>query len=154
MSNKYYIVFLSLFFGTWIIGIMLGYKIGINTTDSLDTRLFIINKGELPKKRGELITFYAPNNELHKEPFVKIVGGIEGDIVMEENRNFYINGEFIGRAKKYSKTGEKAEIGFTGVIPKGCYFVYSKHKDSYDSKYKKIGLVCGADVIGIAYPLL
>ena len=130
------------------------YAIGINMTDSLPGTIYLIAKGKLPKSRDEYISFKAPNNKLHEQPFVKLVGGVEGDIVTEKSRKFYINGKFIGYAKKRSKTGEEVELGFTGSIPKGCYFVYSKHKDSYDSKYKDIGLVCGADVIGSARPIL
>ena len=130
------------------------YSIGINMTDSLPDKIYLISKGKLPKAKGEYISFNAPNNQIHKQPFLKLVGGIEGDIVEEESRKFYINGKFVGYAKKHSQTGEKAELGFTGVIPKGCYFVYSDHKDSYDSKYKNIGLICGADVIGSARPII
>ena len=130
------------------------FTVGINLTDSLPGRVFIIHKGINPSVKGELIAFIAPNNKLHDEPFLKLVGGIEGDVVKEQSRKFYINGNYIGFAKEYSKRGEKTELGFTGVIPKDCYFVYSNHKDSYDSKYKNIGLVCGADVIGSATPML
>jgi conjugal transfer pilin signal peptidase TrbI len=129
------------------------YTIGVNLTDSLPEQIYLISKDKMPRTRDDYISFHAPNNKLHKEPFLKLVGGIEGDIVEEKSRNFYINGVPIGYAKEYSKTGEKIELGFTGVIPKGCYFVYSNHKDSYDSKYKDIGLVCRADVIGTALPI-
>lgn len=130
------------------------YVIGINMTDSLPGKVYLITKGKLPESKDEYISFKAPGNKVHEQPFIKLVGGIEGDIVTEEFRKFYINGKFIGYAKKHSKTGEKVELGFTGSIPKGCYFVYSNHKDSYDSKYKDIGLVCGADVIGAVHPIL
>lgn len=149
--NRMLIVVLSIWFAITIIS---SYCIlGINLTDSLDTKAFIIKKGDIPIARGEYIAFEAPNNGIHNNTFVKIVGGVEGDVVKEESRKFYINDSYIGRAKEYSKKGDKAELGFTGVIPKGCFFVYSKHKDSYDSKYKNIGLVCVPNIIGSAYPI-
>jgi len=155
MSNKFIKICLCLvlpMLGVYTFGSY--YTIGINMTDSLPNKLYLIAKGKLPTSRGEYIAFNAPNNKIHEQSFVKLVGGIEGDIVEEESRKFYINGMLIGFAKEYNKKGEKTELGFTGVIPKGCYFVYSNHKDSYDSKYKNIGLVCGADVIGSAFPIL
>ena len=152
MANK----FIKLCFVLPMLGVYAfsSYCIGINMTDSLPDKIYLISKGNLPKAAGEYISFNAPNNKIHEQAFLKLVGGIEGDIVKEESRKFYINGEFIGYAKEHSKTGEKTELGFTGVIPKGCYFVYSDHKDSYDSKYKNIGLICAADVIGSARPII
>jgi conjugal transfer pilin signal peptidase TrbI len=155
MANKF--IKLCLYLALPILGVYAFssyYSIGINMTDSLPDKIYLISKGNLPKAAGEYISFNAPNNKMHEQAFLKLVGGIEGDIVKEESRKFYINGEFIGYAKEYNKKGEKTELGFTGVIPKGCYFVYSDHKDSYDSKYKNIGLICAADVIGSARPII
>jgi conjugal transfer pilin signal peptidase TrbI len=148
------IIFLTLFNVGIIYALTTNYKLLINTSYSLDNFAFIVKKNALPQQAGEYIAFNAPSNQLYDKPFVKIVAGIPGDRLEVRNRVFYINGKEICRAKEYSKTGMPLEIGPTGVLPPGSYFVYSPNKDSYDSRYKNVGWVKSRDIIGIATPIL
>lgn len=49
----------------------------------------------------------------------------------------------MGRAKEYTlKLHRPLHVNeFTGVIPKGYYYVHTDHKDSFDSRYNEIGLI-------------
>ena len=44
--------------------------------------------------------------------------------------------------------------GPTGVLPRGCYFVATPNKDSFDSRYAAIGWICRAQVIGVGEAIL
>jgi conjugal transfer pilin signal peptidase TrbI len=86
--------------------------------------------------------------------FVKMVKGVPGDVVTREGRDYYINGVKVATAKEFSLKGEPLELGPTGIIPAGRYFVWTPHKDSLDSRYGRAGWISQDDVIGRAKPLL
>lgn len=137
---------------------MLGYglspfiKVGINITNSLDGYVFLIVKNEMPKK-NELVAFWPPENELYKDIwFVKYLMGVPGDVVtVKDNRMFYLNDQYIGRAKEKTHSGLDLEMSSPGVIGAGSYFVWTPMEDSFDSRYKKIGLITKDRFIGRAY---
>lgn len=124
-------------------------KIGFNNSESLPGSIFLVIKnGEI--NRGDLVAFYPPKNPNYKTWFVKYLVGLPGDKVREYNRDFFINDRFIGRAKEYSKQGIKLEKTTSRVIEKGFFFMWTPHKDSYDSRYQDIGLIPSDRVIGRA----
>ena len=53
-----------------------------------------------------------------------------------------------------SRFGEPLALGPTGIIPKGCYFVATGHKDGFDSRYGAIGWICAKSVLGVGRPVL
>lgn len=148
------VVFLCMGLLTWLLSPY--YRIAINETHSLPGHVYIIKRGVLPK-RGDLITFRLPMSGVKYYPpgyqFTKIAKGVAGDRVEYRGREVFINGEKIGIAKEYSQKGEPLELGFSGVIPPGHYFAWTPHKDSYDSRYRDIGLVSPEQVIGSAVPV-
>lgn len=149
-SVKALIVCLSIGIVIEVLGIK--YKMVHNYTESLPQPFFVVEKNILPEK-GQFIAFRVPRNPYYQEgtEFVKIVGGVTGDVVsMDSERNFYVNGHLIGKAKEHSKTGQPLATGPVGRIPAGRYFVYTPHKDSYDSRYKDIGWVSKTQVVGKA----
>ena len=111
---------------------VLHYQFAWNTTNSLPQKLFIIKIGRLPAKN---------------------VIGASNDIVTKQGQAFYINGEKIAVAKTHSLKGRSLQTGTVGMIPKGKYFVWTPHIDSYDSRYDEIGLIDERTIIGVAYPL-
>lgn len=145
------VVFLGMWVLTWLASPY--YSIAINETHSLPGHVYIIKRGDLPGK-GDLITFHLPMSGVKYYPpgyqFTKIVKGVAGDRVEYRGRDVYINDENVGIAKEYSQKGEPLELGFSGVIPAGYYFAWTPHKDSYDSRYKDIGLVSPERVVGSA----
>lgn len=130
------------------------YAIGVNVTDSLPHTVFWIKKGALPTTQDKYLVFKKEGNKRYgNSSFVKCIGGRANDLIIESNNEYFINGNYLGTAKAFSKDGEPTEKTLPGIIPKGHYFVYSLHKDSYDSKYKEVGLIAASDVIGVAYPI-
>lgn len=146
------VLFLTPAMALWLISSSV--CIAINTTDSLEHKMFIVVKDILPDSHDEYVMFKAPNNGIYNDSFLKKVGGVPGDMVWRENRTYYVNDRQIGKAKDRSRKGEPAEMGSIGRLPEGKYFVYSNHEDSYDSRYKNIDWVDVRDVIGVAYPIL
>ena len=106
---------------------------------------------ELERPQSELLTRHfgtAPH------PFGKRVVGVAGDRVTERDRRFFINGRAVALAKPASRRGEPLALGPTGIIPRGCYFVATEHKDSFDSRYAAIGWICRPRVLGVGRPVL
>ncbi len=119
------------------------YMLGISETPSLPETVFLIVKHELPKK-GELLVFRAPKTVKYYPVgfrFTKIVRGVSGDRVSFEGRRVFVNGQYLGVAKERSQQGKPLDLGPSGIIPSGHYFVWTPHKDSYDSRYADIGWI-------------
>ena len=131
------------------------YRFMINATGSLPNFGFLVKLGTYPIKDGEYAAFYPPHNKYYNDkPFIKIVGGLEGGTVIEQDRIFYVGEKEIGYAKETSIKGDKLDPGPVGVIPPGQYFMYSPHRDSYDSRYSQIGWIPRSRIIGVAIPVL
>jgi conjugal transfer pilin signal peptidase TrbI len=88
------------------------------------------------------------------KPFGKHVMGVAGDRVTENKRIFYVSGKPVATAKTHSKRGEPLELGPTGIIPPGCVFVATAHKDGFDSRYAAIGWICRQRIFGVGRPIL
>ena len=126
-------------------------KIGFNATDSVDGFLFLIVKTKMPKK-GELAAFWPPKNDFYQDIwFVKYVKGISGDHVTRKGASFFINNEYIGDAKVKSKGGVILQPNQGGEIPEEHYFMWTSHKDSFDSRYDQINWIHQSRIIGRAY---
>ncbi|HAM52308.1 MAG TPA: hypothetical protein DCP92_17035 [Nitrospiraceae bacterium] len=73
------------------------------------------------------------------QPFVKKLGCAEGEQLESagpEGRDFYCNGQYLGTAKHFSKTGKPLKtFQYKGVVPKGYLFAIGETRDSYDSKF-------------------
>ena len=129
-----------------------------NITPSLPQKYWLIAKGKTPK-RGNYICFTlseetAKKNNLPSSiKFTKQVIGVEGDNITLKNRDFYINDKYVATAKTHSLKGEPLTPSSEGVLGKGQYYVFTPHKDSFDSRYQKMGWVNQEQIIGVAYPL-
>ena len=130
------------------------FVFGINSSTSLPPRVFLIHRGEAPA-RGQYVAFRWEGGGPHPAgtTFVKIVAGVPGDAVKRSERDFFVNGEFVGTAKTHSGLGEPLDPASAGVIPIGRYFVRAPHPDSLDSRYRLPGLIAQSQIIGRAYAL-
>ena len=147
--------------------------IGFNQSHSLSGRVFLIVKGTLPKEKFNKVVFksFEEMEDIRKngskyptayKSKVKDVVGFSGDIISVKKANgikhIYINEQDYGVIKEFSLKGEKlypiVEVNNSLVIPQGYYFVWTPHKDSYDSRYKSIGLIHKSQIIGRAYEIL
>ena len=131
------------------------FMLGIYISPSLPERAFLIHKREHSLARGDYVSFIWRGQKFFPSgiPFTKIVMGVPGDAVSFVDREVYINGKPIALAKFRSKHGEPLELGLTGVIPPGMYYVHGTHPDSLDSRYAVTGWIRADQVIGRAYPI-
>jgi conjugal transfer pilin signal peptidase TrbI len=60
----------------------------------------------------------------------------------------------VALAKPATRFGEPLALGPTGTIPRGCYFVGTPHRDSFDSRYAAIGWACRPRIIGVGEAIL
>ena len=132
----------------------------INVSPSLPNWAFWVDRTVVPT-RGDYIFFLPPRSALlerhfGKEPraFGKRVMGVAGDVVTRQGPVFFINGRPVATAKPRTRTGEPLALGPTGVIPRGCYFVATPHKDGFDSRYAAIGWICRARILGTGRAIL
>ena len=130
------------------------YGFGLNASPSLPYRLFLIHKGEMPQ-RGEYIAFRWHGGGPYPAgvTFVKIVAGMSGDTVTRVDRDFFVNATHVGQAKAVSRQGVPLDLGPTGVLPAGRYYLREPHPDSLDSRYRLTGWVSEDQIIGRAYAL-
>ena len=126
------------------------YYVGINLSDSINKKIFIYQKNiSYQPKIGDLIIFKVPKNDPYfgNKEFVKKIIGVKGDEISQQDREYTIN-KIKVRAKIFAKNGERLK-NFNlkeNTIPHNHYFVYSNHKDSYDSRY--FGYVSRNQIIG------
>jgi conjugal transfer pilin signal peptidase TrbI len=130
------------------------FAFGLNASESLPQHVFLIRKGEQPA-RGQYVAFRWPGGGPYAAgaTFVKILAGMPGDTVTRIERDFFVNGEFMGTAKTRSRSGASLDAGPTGVISSGRYYVRAPHPDSLDSRYELTGWIAPSQIIGRAYAL-
>ncbi|VAW82982.1 hypothetical protein MNBD_GAMMA12-3105 [hydrothermal vent metagenome] len=130
------------------------YSISINLTESLPGHVYWVNKKYYPKK-GELIAFKISENPFYKKNmmFIKIVGGLAGDMVTQKDNVYFINGRQVGRWHAQATSGQAMTKGPVGLIPEGYYFVYTPHSRSFDSRYGRVGWIHKLKVVGTAVEL-
>lgn len=132
------------------------FTLTFNVSESLPQSVFLVLKGDKSALAiGEYVAFRWVGNE----PFapgtglLKRVGGVPGDVVTAVDREFYVNGQAVGRAKSHSKMGRPLAIGPVGRIPADHYYMRAPHRDSLDSRYALTGWVSTDQVIGRAVPV-
>lgn len=130
------------------------FMFGLNASPSLPVNLFLIHKGTAPAQ-GQYVAFRWAGGGPHPAgtTFVKLIAGSPGDVVTRIDRDFFINGTQVGRAKPFSRQGVPLEPGPTGTLPAGHYYVRAPHPDSLDSRYRLTGWVSQSQIIGRAYAL-
>jgi conjugal transfer pilin signal peptidase TrbI len=132
---------------------------GFNATESLPARMFLVLKWDKEVKAGDLVAFKWTGSKPYPPGllFVKVVGGVGGDTVTRQGRQYAVNGQAIAEAREYGSRGPMAgvplELGPTGTIPQGHYFVHTPHPQSLDSRYALLGWVRPDQVIGRAVVL-
>lgn len=134
------------------VAMFLPYSIGINMTESLPYKYFVISKRDHDFKVGDYVMFNK-DNQFYNKPFIKIIGGIPGDIIEGRSDGIYNKDLFLGQAKSEGITGVKLYASKLGEVKAKEYYVYSSHRDSLDSRYKAIGNIEARYVIGKAYPI-
>lgn len=132
----------------------------INASESLPNWAFMVSLGQFPA-RGDYVIFDPGKDPLtikhfgaHPSPFAKIAYGLPGDVVTRDGQDVAVNGKVVVRIKPLTKQGEALVPGPIGVVPRGCVFAGTPHKDGFDSRYKAIGFVCRDRLLGVGSAVL
>ena len=122
-----------------------------NIDQSLPGWVYEIDRHAMPV-RHQIAGIKVPRNPYYPDgaPFLKIIGGIPGDVVTRHDNTFYVNGVAMVEVKTETQNGYPLTPGPTGIIPPGRYFVFTPHKDSYDSRYAEIGWITSEHILGTA----
>ena len=136
----------------WVLSTHFG--IAINLSHSLPQKVWLIRFSQNPKK-GDYVLFKAPLSVGLGEDgtVIKQVIGVPGDTVLRIDRDFFINGSYVAKAKAFSHQQEPLEPGPQGLLTEGQYYVWTPHKDSFDSRYAKMGWIDASQLLGVAYAL-
>ena len=130
------------------------YTLGLNVTESLPARFFLIHRGVQPA-RGDYVAFRWMGGGPYKAgaTFVKVLAGLPGDEVTRVDGEYFVNCYPVGKAKSVSRQGTALEPGPTGTLPDGSYYVRAPHPDSLDSRYALTGWVSLSQIFGRAHAL-
>jgi len=145
----------------WLLVALLAFSryftISINVSNSLPGTIFLIQKGAKPQK-GDLVAFrYAGGGPYHQGVlFLKRLVGTTGAAVSTKDigdgyRDFFVNGQDVGRAKPISSDGLPLAPGPEGAIPPGHYYMAAPNPDSLDSRYALVGWVGEDQIVGRAF---
>ena len=136
------------------------HAVFINATDSLPNWALLVEAGRFPS-RGDYVVFDPGHDPLvvshfgsKPRPFAKIAYGIPGDTISRDSIRVLVNGHEVSRLKPLTRQGEVLVPGPTGVVPRGCIYAGTPHKDGFDSRYAAIGFVCRDRLIGVGKPIL
>ncbi len=126
------------------------FRLGFNVSHSIEGTVFIILKGS-EIRRGDMVAFYPPANPYKNDMwFVKYAAGFAGDSIEVKGREILLNGVSLGIAKEKTLSGKPLHVTGGGTIRQGEIFVWTPHKDSYDSRYQEIGNIPAGSVFGRA----
>lgn len=132
-----------------------------NWTDSLPYLVAYVEYGAVNLKRSDYIV-YAFRGEasataypgLRDQPFFKRIVGVPGDVVTVQERDVFVNGVHVGRAKTHTKDKRlPLEPIAPVVIPAGQFYVQGTSRDSFDSRYRSSGLVPAGQILAKVNPI-
>lgn len=132
------------------------YWLRFTLTESMPWHLVLVEKAQPvlgSLKRGDLVAWRWQGGLIYPEGavFLKVVKGLPGDRVSTFGQDFYVNGEYVGRAKPVSRLGQTLTANQPGTVPAGHYYLYAPHRDSLDSRYSATGYVAHERILGRAY---
>jgi len=128
-----------------IIGFWVPSHVSVTVTPSNNKRIFYIHSGvdTSTLHRGSYVMFNLDPVLVHRlvkkaktTLTIKQIKCFEGQHLKVEDRYYYCDDDYLGRAKTHSLEGMAVDnFVFNGVIPKGSIFVMGDHIDSFDSRY-------------------
>lgn len=133
----------------------------INWTPSIPYRIVYVDYFDRALGRGDLVvySFEGQASErdypgLKGQPLFKRVVGLPGDAVTVTDREVFVNGAAVGRAKTHTFDRRPLDPIEATVIPPDFLYVQGTSPDSFDSRYRNSGLVRQADVKAKVRPLM
>jgi len=130
------------------------FAFGINASESLPHTLYLIHKGAAIH-RGDYVAFRWHGGGPYPAgvTFIKIAAGMPGDRITRTDRDYFVNGSYVGTAKTHGKDGKALLPMNDGLLGTNEYYVYAPHPDSLDSRYRLTGSIPRNDFLGRAYAL-
>lgn len=132
----------------------------INASQSLPNWAFLVELGRFPA-RGDYVLFDPGRDPLvvrHfgalPKPFAKIAYGLPGDMITRRGEVVAVNGIPVAALKPLTRQGEVLVPGPLGMVPRGCVFAATPHRDGLDSRYGAIGFVCRDRLLGTGKAIL
>jgi conjugal transfer pilin signal peptidase TrbI len=133
----------------------------VNWTPSVPYSIVYVDYFDRTLSRGDLIVYRFAGQAaerdypgLRQQPFFKRVVGLPGDSVTVRDREIFVNGRPVGRAKTHTFDRRPLEPIESIVIPQGFLYVQGTSPDSFDSRYRSSGLVRHTDVKAKVRPLI
>ena len=136
------------------------WQLLLNVSDSMSQTIYLLHRGDVTPRRGQLVALLAPSNRLYPDGamFLKYIAGVPGDCVSIRGdgagrRHWMVAGMRLGALRETTSGGLPLRPGPVGCIPPGQVAVWTPHEDGYDSRYQDIGWVDVASLVGLAQPL-
>lgn len=136
------------------------HAVMINKSQSLPNWAFLVEAHRFPK-RGDYVVFDPGRSSMVSKyfgrrpaAFVKIAYGVPGDTVSRVGADVLVNGRKVASLKPFTRRGDPLAAGPTGIIPSGCVYAGSPHRDGFDSRYAAIGFVCRDRLAGVGRSIL
>ena len=133
----------------------------VNWTPSVPYSIVYVDYFDRTLSRGDLVVYSFEGQAaerdypgLQHQPFFKRVVGLPGDAVTVRDREVFVNGRPVGRAKTHTFDRRPLEPIESIVIPPGFLYVQGTSADSFDSRYRSSGLVRHTDVKAKVRPLI
>ena len=131
-----------------------------NWTPSLPYSVVFVDYWHGPVQRGDLVVYRFTGEAgrrdypgLKDQAFFKRVAGMPGDTVTVADRDVFVNGLLVGRAKTHTFDRRPLQPISPTVIPPGFLYVQGTSPDSFDSRYRNSGLVPLRDVQATVRPI-
>jgi conjugal transfer pilin signal peptidase TrbI len=131
-----------------------------NWTPSLPYRVVWVERSDRPLARGEFVVYRfvgagadGDQRALKDQPLFKQVAGLPGDVVTVVDRDVFVNGEPMGRAKVRTFNHKPLSPIAPVTIPDGFVYVRGTSPDSFDSRYSAAGLVPASAILSRVRPL-
>ena len=131
-----------------------------NWTPSLPYSVVFVDYWHGPVQRGDLVVYRFTGEAgrrdypgLKDQAFFKRVAGMPGDTVTVADRDVFVNGLLVGRAKTHTFDRRPLQPISPTVIPPGFLYVQGTSPDSFDSRYRTSGLVPLRDVQAKVRPI-
>lgn len=128
-------------------------------TPSLPYRVAVYAPAARALVRGDYVVFsyggsaVAAYPGLARQPFFKRIVGMPGDRISVLGRRVYINGQAVGEAKPHTFDGRPLHPIESGRIPARHYYAQGTLADSFDSRYREVGLVPADAIVARVIPL-
>ncbi len=152
------VVLAALLLGCW-----LPERLIVSISPSLSSRIFFLIKMKGVPKRGDYLVFWhsLPENIRHnstknisrkKNPLIKKVGCLPGDLLQTNGRGVFCNGKPLGVPLNQDSEGNLLlSFHFNGIVPDDSYYMIGSHPRSFDSRY--FGFVHEQEIFHKALPL-